>query len=249
MPSPLMRMTCPGFVTPVRLIWTVWPSRCLKLVSKPSSAARSGMVILIARLSLLRLKSGWGSCLSFRTTSPGIWPGFCSDSYLNTICSASGMPFSMVAVSVFSSRLHFSFDSTCTSCCTIMPGPARRCTIFFSLGHAPHEEQRGRCALFLQLRHTIRLFMVADFSLPLYRSSSVTGSSISMLRPRLLSCCCPPPKNISKGEPPDCCPSRPLRAADIPEKSYSTRRSLSYRISYASVISRNFSSWPGFLSG
>ena len=54
-------------------------------------------------------------------------------------------------------RLHFSLDSTCTSCWTIMPGPARRCTIFFSFGHAPHDEQRGRCALFLQLRHKTRL--------------------------------------------------------------------------------------------
>ena len=34
--------------------------------------------------------------------------------------------------------LHFSLLSTMTSCCTIMPGPARRCTIFFSFGQAPH---------------------------------------------------------------------------------------------------------------
>ena len=34
--------------------------------------------------------------------------------------------------------LHFSLLSTMTSCCTIMPGPARRGTIFFSFGQAPH---------------------------------------------------------------------------------------------------------------
>ena len=51
------------------------------------------------------------------------------------VTCASGIPFSIVARSVFSSRLHFSFDSTITSCWTIIPGPALLCTIFFSFGH------------------------------------------------------------------------------------------------------------------
>eukprot|EP00962_Isochrysis_galbana_P035066 scaffold11976_cov101-Isochrysis_galbana.AAC.1 len=85
---------------------------------------------------------------------------------------------------------------------------------------------------------TLRL-MVAAFSLPTYRSSSVTGSSISMFRPRLVCCPPPPPKNMSNGEPPPpACSCAPLRAALMPPKSYSTRRSLSERISYASVTSR-----------
>merc|ERR1719393_465342 len=40
MPSPFMRIVCPGLVTPVRLTVTVWPSRCLKLVSKPGQTIR-----------------------------------------------------------------------------------------------------------------------------------------------------------------------------------------------------------------
>mmetsp|Transcript_2235 Transcript_2235/g.4351 ORF Transcript_2235/g.4351 Transcript_2235/m.4351 type:complete len:263 (+) Transcript_2235:224-1012(+) len=217
MPSPLMRMVWPGLVTPVRLTVTVWPSRCLKLVSKPSSAARSGMESFMLSVSRLRLNIGLGTDLSLSTTSPGICPGFCSLSYLKTMSSPSGMPFSMVAVSVFSSRLHFSLDSTITSCCTIIPGPARRCTIFFSFGHAPHSLQRGVCIFFLQFLQTMRRLTVADFSLPTYRSSSVTGSSISMLRPRLPSPRPPPPpKNMSKGEPPSSCACRPFRAAEIP---------------------------------
>merc|ERR1719310_2534112 len=119
-----MRIAWFGFVTPVRFTVTVWPSRCLKVVSKPSSAARSGMASFIESEWPERLNIGWGCVLSLRTTSPGIWPGFCSDSYLNTISSLSGMPFSMVAESLFSSRLHFSLDSTMTSCCTTIPGPA-----------------------------------------------------------------------------------------------------------------------------
>mmetsp|Transcript_5762 Transcript_5762/g.14234 ORF Transcript_5762/g.14234 Transcript_5762/m.14234 type:complete len:306 (+) Transcript_5762:364-1281(+) len=253
MPSPLMRMTCPGRVTPVRLTVTVWPSRCLKLVSKPSSAARSGIESFMLSVSRLRLNIGLGTDLSLSTTSPGIWPGFCSLSYLNTMSSPSGIPFSMVALSVFSSRLHFSLDSTMTSCCTIMPGPALRCTIFFSFGQAPHSLQRGVCIFFLQFLHTMRRLIVALFSFPTYRSSSVTGSSISMFRPLLLSCRPPPPKNMSKGEPPcSCWCSRPLRAAAMPVWSYSTRFSGSERISYASVISRNFctaASPPPLLSG
>mmetsp|Transcript_63689 Transcript_63689/g.142050 ORF Transcript_63689/g.142050 Transcript_63689/m.142050 type:complete len:204 (+) Transcript_63689:655-1266(+) len=189
MPSPLIRIVWPGLVTPVRLSCTTWPSRCLNDVSNPRSAARRGMVILMAKVAPLRLNVGCPTAFSLRTTSPGICPGFCSDSYLKMISSPSGIPFSMVAVSVFSSRLHFSFDSTWTSCCTIMPGPARRCTIFFSLGHAPQPAHRGKCPLFLQLRQTIRLLIVADFSFPTYKSSSVTGNSMSMLRPRLSFFC------------------------------------------------------------
>mmetsp|Transcript_49663 Transcript_49663/g.129480 ORF Transcript_49663/g.129480 Transcript_49663/m.129480 type:complete len:214 (+) Transcript_49663:172-813(+) len=166
MPSPLIRSTCPGLVTVVRLSVTVCPSRCLNDVSKPSSAARSGMASFIERPSRLRLNMGCETVLSLRTTSPGIWPGFCSDSYLKTISSLSGIPFSIVAERRFSSRLHFSLDSTITSCCTTMPGPARRWTIFFSLGHAPHDEHRGRCALPLQLRHTTLRLTVAAFSFP-----------------------------------------------------------------------------------
>mmetsp|Transcript_35056 Transcript_35056/g.60033 ORF Transcript_35056/g.60033 Transcript_35056/m.60033 type:complete len:372 (-) Transcript_35056:13-1128(-) len=236
-PSPLIRIVCPGLVTPVRFTWTVCPSRCLKDVSKPRRAARSGIVILMASVSRERLNVGWPTLLSLRTTSPGIWPGFCSDSYLKTISSPSGIPFSIVAVSVFSSRLHRSFDSTITSCCTTMPGPARRCTIFFSLGQGPHARQRSRWPLFLQLRQTVRRLIVAAFSLPLYMSSRVTGISISMFLPLPVSRCCPPPKNMSNGDPPCCCPSRPLRAIPIPPWSYSTRLSLSDRISYASVTS------------
>mmetsp|Transcript_22168 Transcript_22168/g.52584 ORF Transcript_22168/g.52584 Transcript_22168/m.52584 type:complete len:221 (+) Transcript_22168:335-997(+) len=205
-------------------------------------------------VSRLRLNMALGTDLSLSTTSPGIWPGFCSLSYLKTMSSPSGMPFSMVADRVFSSRLHFSLDSTMTSCCTIIPGPALRCTIFFSFGHAPHSLQRGVCILVLQFLQTMRRLTVALFSLPTYRSSSVTGSSISMFRPLLLSCRPPPPpKNMSKGEPPcSCCCSRPLRAAAMPVWSYSTRFSGSERISYASVISRNLTmatSPPPFLSG
>eukprot|EP00965_Chrysotila_dentata_P223956 6193893-Pleurochrysis_carterae.AAC.1 len=37
-------VTCPGLVTPVRLMETWWPSRCEIVVSKPRSAARSGIV-------------------------------------------------------------------------------------------------------------------------------------------------------------------------------------------------------------
>jgi len=55
-----------------------------------------------------------------------------------------------------------------TSCCTTIPGPARRCTIFFSFGQAPHSAHRGRWALPLQLRQTMRRLTVASFSLPLY---------------------------------------------------------------------------------
>ena len=154
-----------------------------------------------------------------------------------------------MARSVFSSRLHFSFDSTITSCWTIIPGPALLCTIFFSFGHDPQLAQRGRCALFLQLRQTTRRLIVADFSLPTYRSSSVTGSSISMFRPRFCSLPPPPPKNMSNGEPPWPSPRSALRTAPMPPWSYTTRFSLSERISYASVISRNLPSFPGFLSG
>ncbi len=148
-----------------------------------------------------------------------------------SVTCASGIPFSIVARSVFSSRLHFSFDSTITSCWTIIPGPALLCTIFFSFGHEPHEAQRGRCALFLQLRQTTRRLIVADFSLPTYRSSSVTGSSISMFRPRFCSLPPPPPKNMSNGEPPWPSPRSALRTAPMPPWSYTTRFSLSERIS------------------
>mmetsp|Transcript_22547 Transcript_22547/g.72658 ORF Transcript_22547/g.72658 Transcript_22547/m.72658 type:complete len:307 (-) Transcript_22547:300-1220(-) len=251
-PSPLILMLCPGLVTPLLLMVTVWPSRCVKEVSKPSSAARSGIAIFIESVSRLRLKNLCATGFSLKTTSPGIWPGFCSDSYLKVICSESGIPFSIVALSDFSSRLHFSFDSTITSCCTIMPGPARRWTIFFSFGQAPHPWQRGTFGFFLQFRQTIRRLMVADFSLPMYKSSSVTGKSISVFRPRFdCSLPPPPPKNMSKGEPPPSCSCAPLRAAPMPPKSYSTRLSLSAKISYASVTSRKRPSVEpsGFLSG
>mmetsp|Transcript_11482 Transcript_11482/g.37929 ORF Transcript_11482/g.37929 Transcript_11482/m.37929 type:complete len:232 (-) Transcript_11482:297-992(-) len=221
-------------------------------VSKPSSAARRGMESLRERLSRERLNRGCGTVPRRRITSPGICPGFCSESYLKAISSPSGIPLSMVARSVFSSRLHFSLESTITSCCTIMPGPARRCTIFFSFGHGPQPRHRGELGLDLQLRQTTLRLMVAAFSLPTYRSSSVTGSSISMFRPRLVCCPPPPPKNMSNGEPPPpACSCAPLRAALMPPKSYSTRRSLSERISYASVTSRKrtSASGDGFLSG
>mmetsp|Transcript_34136 Transcript_34136/g.79993 ORF Transcript_34136/g.79993 Transcript_34136/m.79993 type:complete len:214 (-) Transcript_34136:524-1165(-) len=213
-----MRTDCCGLVTPVRFIVTVCPSRCLKLVSKPSSAARNGIDIFIERFSRCLLKSGCDCVLSLSTTSPGICPGFCSASYLKEISSLSVMPFSIVALSFFSSRLHFSLDSTITSCCTIMPGPALRCTIFFSFGHGPHPKQRGLCGFFLQLRQTTRLLMLALFSLPMYKSSRVTGSSMSMFRPRF-DCLPPPPppKNMSKGEPPPPWSCSGLRAAAIPE--------------------------------
>ena len=69
-----------------------------------------------------------------------------------------------------------------TSCCTTIPGPARRCTIFFSLGHAPHSAHRGRWALPLQLRQTTRRLTVASFSLPLYLREAIDRSSNAIKR-------------------------------------------------------------------
>ena len=59
--------------------------------SKPRSAARSGIASFIESVSRLRLKVLCGIDFSFITTSPGICPGFCSDSYLKVMsCGRDG---------------------------------------------------------------------------------------------------------------------------------------------------------------
>mmetsp|Transcript_13245 Transcript_13245/g.31350 ORF Transcript_13245/g.31350 Transcript_13245/m.31350 type:complete len:202 (-) Transcript_13245:1036-1641(-) len=169
MPSPLRRIVCPGLVVPVRSTNTSWPSRCSTVFSRPRRASFKEIFMAIFKSFPSRVNTLCLFVFSFIITSPGTWPGDCSDFRGNLISAPSATPFSITADRVVSSTLHFCFEATRSSCCTIIPGPIWRCTMRTSSGHRPQLAHLGLPAPFspAQPRHTIRRLMFIEISLPL----------------------------------------------------------------------------------
>mmetsp|Transcript_917 Transcript_917/g.2838 ORF Transcript_917/g.2838 Transcript_917/m.2838 type:complete len:218 (+) Transcript_917:206-859(+) len=196
MPSPVMRSTSPGRVTPSAAMVTMRPSRCSISLRKPRRASRSVSVSAARRWFPSRVKRGCGFSRSTRTTSPGICLGRCSDMRSKVISMPAAMPRSMTASSVVSSSLHFSLEGTSSCCCTNMPAPTWRCTVRTSPGHRPHLAQRSRLASVSareQPRHTTRRRMRAATLPPLYMSSRDTSRFIRTSGPLLPRPRPPPP--------------------------------------------------------
>mmetsp|Transcript_22630 Transcript_22630/g.69585 ORF Transcript_22630/g.69585 Transcript_22630/m.69585 type:complete len:351 (-) Transcript_22630:214-1266(-) len=237
MPSPLTRLTSPGLVI---LDWdtvTVWSSRWSTERLKPRRASLREMTMSMWRSLPLRWKRGWGFCFRVMTTSPGIWPGICSDMRGNLISAPASMPCSTRAFKVVSSSLHFSLDGTSSCCWTSMPGLISRCTVLTSFGQRPHDAHLPS-VLPAHFRQTMRREICAATSLPRYMSSSDTASSTRASGPRLPPPRCrpppPPPNSIEKGSmPPPGPSSTPSLTDSNPPVSYSIRFSSSPRTSYA----------------
>mmetsp|Transcript_52426 Transcript_52426/g.135846 ORF Transcript_52426/g.135846 Transcript_52426/m.135846 type:complete len:205 (-) Transcript_52426:302-916(-) len=191
MPSPSMRRTWPGLVTPQRSTFTWCPSRWVMDVEKPSSASRREICISVCSSLPARRKRVSFSTRSLSLTSPGIMPGLCSLARANVSSSPSDIPRRMCASRSYFACSHRSSEGT--SCCCWMTKPGASCTFtgLISGGHSPQRRQRGRPedtlpALRLQRLQTTRRVIVRDLRAPLNASASVTFISTLAWSPRCL---------------------------------------------------------------
>mmetsp|Transcript_36702 Transcript_36702/g.75247 ORF Transcript_36702/g.75247 Transcript_36702/m.75247 type:complete len:210 (+) Transcript_36702:119-748(+) len=169
MPSPLMEMTCSQWVTSVRLISTLCPSKCSMTLLKPTRLSSSVIGKWICRSSPRRSKCGCGIWFTTNTRSPGMWPTASSATCSNFTVSPCFMPACTSTVSWISSssvipcghalqlvfhalpRATQDASATCTcctnpgaSCCmrTLMPGPWQSLEFFWQLEASTHTTWR-----------------------------------------------------------------------------------------------------------